>query len=387
MMKRLRHSIGWGVVLLAAGVATSARSQDADSTLPEKNLTLRPSVSARGVYNSNLDATPNNEKDDYSTVLELGLDFENCTRLLTIDGSFWLLAEEYLDYTDRAHQDFGNRLGVRLWDRESLLVAVDERYEDRTASDVVTGSIEGRKECEASVLMGKHLTDELDGDLAYRYRDVQYDAERLYDWSQHAADLVLGHDMTERTIGTLLLRAGRQSSDGNINDANFGVVHLGVKTRSSSKVAGAIGAGWHYHDVEPAISTPSADARLTWRPREQLAVALSVLRTVEPALQERENYNTPIRTSLGLHYSPVKVITVSAIGMHARNDYTRPVTVGGVKCDKRDDTWTWLLRCAYRPSGQRLELFAETKSETRDSTLASNDYDLLVMSLGARYQY
>lgn len=386
-MKRMRCSIGLGAVLLAAGVATGAWSQDTDSILRVGNLTVSPYISARGVYDSNLDATPDDEVDDFSTILELGLDFENRTRLCTIDGRFWGLAEEYLDYTERSHQDFGNRLRVRLWERERLLVVLDQRYEDRTASDVVTGPIEGWQEGEVSVLLGKRLTDKLDGDVAYRYRDVRYDADRLFDWNQQTADFTLGHDMTERTVGTLLLRAGRQQSDGNAVDADFGVIHLGVTTRNSRKLTGAIGAGWHYHDVEPAISTPSVDAKVTWRPREQLAVDLSVVRTVEPARQDRENYNTPTRTALGLHYSPVKEITVSAIGMYARNDYDRPVTVDGVARHKQDDTWTGLLRCAYRPDRQRLELFAEAKTETRDSTLDANDYDMLGLSLGAKYQY
>lgn len=387
MRTSMKRAIGCGVVALAAGVAASAWSQDADSVLKTRNLTLRPDIFLRGAYNSNLDATPDNELDDYSTILVAGLDFENRTRLCTVDGRFWWLAEEYLDYTERSHQDFGNELNIRLWDRETLLLVLNQRYEDRTASDVVTGSIEGWQEGEASFLLGQRLTDKLAGDLAYRYRDVRYDAERLHDWNQHTADFTLGHDMTERTVGTLLLRAGRQASDGNSTDANFGVAHLGVTTRNSRKLTGAIGAGWHYHNVEPAISTPSADAKVTWRPRDQLAVDLAVLRTVEPARQDRDNYNTPIRTTLGLHYSPVNVLTVSAIVMYARNDYDRPVLVDGVERDKQDDTWTEVLRCAYRPARQRLELFAEAKTETRDSTLDANDYDLLVLSLGARYHF
>ena len=387
-MKKICMRIGWWrPAVLAACLAASARGQG-DVTPPGAgNLSLRPYIAVRGIHNSNLDATPDNEIGDGSAILELGLDIENRTRLCMIDGCFWVLAEEYLDYTERSHQDFGNRMSVRLWERERLLVVLNQRYEDRTASDVAAGSIEGWQEGEVSVLLGKRLTDKLDGDLAYRYRDVRYDADRLFDWNQQTADFTLGHDMTERTVGTLLLRAGRQASDGNSTDADFGVIHLGVTTRNSRKLTGAIGAGWHYHDVEPAISTPSVDAKVTWRPREQLAVDLSVLRTVEPARQDRENYNTPTRTALGLHYSPVKAITVSAIGMYARNEYDRPVTVDGVARDKQDDTWTGLLRCTYRPDQQRLELFGEAKTETRESTLDTNDYDMLALSLGARYQY
>jgi hypothetical protein len=374
------------VAISVCGLA-AAQSQELGPRSYTANLRLRPYVSLRGVYDSNLDATPDNELDDLSAILEAGMDFVNDTGLCTIDGRVWVLAEEYLDYTERAHQDFGNRLRIRLWEREMLLILLDQRYEDRTASDVVTGSIEGRKQTEASLLLGKRLTDKLDGDLAYRYRDVRYESERIFDWDQQTLDFTLGHDLTRRTVGTLLLRGGRQTSEGNFENADFGVAHVGITTRNSPKFSATVGLGWHYHDIEDAISTPSGDIAVRWQPRDRLGIDLTALRTVEPARQNRDNYNTVTRTSLALHFKPVNDITVSLTGMYARNDYDRPVEINGVDRKKRDDTWTGMLRCAYRPGGGKLELFGDLKIEERDSTLDANDYASHVVGVGARLQY
>ena len=384
-MNRTRINIakrGWLVAVVC--LATSGLAQEADTPLRYRNLTVHPYVSLRGAYDSNIDATPENERDDYSAILELGTDFRNRTRLCDIRGRLWGLAEEYLEYDDESHQDYGTALNVRLWGRESLLVALDQSFKDITDTDIVTGSVEGWRELEASVLLGKDLTDKLGADLAYRYRDIAYDAERLYDFSQHALDLLLGHDMTERSVGTLLLRGGRQESEANAEDADFVVAHIGFKTRNSRKLRGSAGVGWHYHDVDAPISTPSADIALRWQPRANIALDWNAVRTVEPSRQNLENYNVETRTDLGLHYNPVDDITLSAIVMYARNDDDRPVTVDGVERDKEDDTWTGMLRCAWRPSGETLELVGDIKNEERDSTLDANDYTSLVVSIGAR---
>lgn len=385
-MKRMRVSLGAsGWLLLAASLAVGGNAEETDTPLRYRNLTVNPYVSLRGAYDSNIDALPDNERDDFSTLLELGADFRNRTRLCDIKGRLWGLAEEYLDYGDESHQDYGNTLNVRLWERETLLVALDQSFKDITDTDIVTGSVEGWQDQEVSILLGKALTDKLDADLAYRYRDIAYEAERLYDFSQQAVDLQLGHDMTERSVGTLLLRTGRQASEANAEDADFAVAHIGFATRNSEKLRGALGVGWHYHDVDDPISTPSADIALRWQPRSNIALDWNVVRTVEPSRQDLENYNVVTRTDLGLHYNPVEDITLSAIVMYARNDYDRPVTVDGVERDKEDDTWTGILRCAWRPSGEKMQLVGDIKSEERDSTLDANDYTSLVVSLGARW--
>ncbi len=385
-MKKMQMNLGivGSLAVTVACLATSGLAQQADTPLRYRNLTVSPYVSLSGAYDSNIDAAPENERDDYSAILELGANFRNHTRLCHVEGRLWGLAEEYQEYDAESHQDYGNALKIRLWDRHTALLVLEQSFEDRTDTDIVTGSIEGWRKLEASALLGKDLTDKLGADLAYRYRGIDYDAERLYDFDQHTLDLLLGQDMTERSVGTLLLRGGRQQSDANAEDADFVVAHIGFKTRNSRKLRGALGVGWHYHDVEDPISTPSADIALRWQPRQRIAVDLNTVRTVEPSRQNMENYNVETRTTLALHVKPVDDITLSAIGMFARNDYDRPVTVDGVERDKADDTLTGILRCAWRPTGEKLELVGDIKLEERDSTLDANDYEALVVSLGAR---
>ena len=154
------------------------------------------------------------------------------------DVEVWGRFERYADLDERDHNDAGERINATLWDRDRIQVKISEALQNFDEFDLSTSDVERRTVFNGALGAGRSLTDKSELDVGYAFNMTDYQSPSLFDWNEHIGSAEFGHDMTDKSAGTVTVKTGVQSSDGNSEDGTLGSVLLGAKTRLTEKVNG-----------------------------------------------------------------------------------------------------------------------------------------------------
>ncbi len=373
----------FSVMFVAVFVLSSAAV--AQDGIRAGDFILSPYADLSVISDSNVRTDADDEEDDISLIVRVGLSFQNTVDQIRLRGNVWGLAERYYDLDEEDHEDWGQSLSLRMFDRDRLQITLRQSFARVESFDYAVGSTQERDDLRAGIALGRNLTDKLEGDLDYAFRKTDYESPNVFDWDQHRVMATLGHVLTDKTSATLSLSAGRQSSDGNDDDADFYAARIGLRTRGTDKMTGAFGVGFQRHESDQNINIPSFRGSVNWRANENMTVFARAENTVEPATQDINNYNKVIRASLGTSVNVMQDYLLSFTGRYNRNDIDRRIDDGAVSKD--DDTYTVSARLTYRPPARWLQAFLDVQYEDKTATPKSNEYSQTMVKAGVNLRY
>lgn len=70
-----------------------------------------------------------------------------------------------------------------------------------------------------------------------------------------------------------------------------------------------------------------------------------------------------------------------------RNDYFRPVDIDGVATAKDDDTYSGTVKVTYETPSPLMTAFVQAKVDDKQSSIPSNEYDQVMVTVGANFVY
>ena len=372
---------------MCALVASAALAQDAENGIIYKGFVFTPGADIESIYDSNVSLQPNDEISDLSFYTKFGLGVSNQAEKVRMNANLWGALERYMDETDENHEDWGESLKFKMFDKDTVQVIVRESYEDIQSLDYSTGTIEPRRVTDAGFSGARQFTDKLDGDIGYSYQNTVYESPLNFDWYENSVNANALHDFTAKSRIGVLLDSGTQVSDGNREDGKYVTAMFGFNTRNTDKINLESGIGYMTHRSDNDISTLAYKLTGSWKTTEKVSLNANINSGIEPASQDPNNFNETVRGSLGATWNIVKEWSASLTGMYAQNDFTELIDRDGVLEKKKDDTYTGTFRVTYQPPVKALKIYFEQKYEDKDSTFDSNDYKQYMTKLGLSLVY
>jgi hypothetical protein len=352
------------------------------------SFTLTPGVELMGVYDSNVAFADDKVNDDFSVILKPSLWVSRKSATVETEASLWGSFEQYARLTELNHTDFGESLFVGLWNRNSVLVKINESFGSYHEPGWAPDEIVDIRLTKAGVSAGKDMTDKLQLDTAYNFNSTDYQFPGLYNWYQNAVQAEIAHAITPKSSAILTGNAGTQNSEGSDSTANFESVLMGAKTRLTRKVQGKIGFGWYGHNSSVnSISMVGYDAELTWRATPKIDVRALADNAVEPARDQRDNYDiiSQMHLSCTWRFNDRFSGTVSA--SFIQDEYDQKVVIGDSEVKERDYRTVGRIRLTYAPPARFLTAFAEQGYQARSSNLADSGYDEVMTTIGLAITY
>ena len=249
------------------------------------------------------------------------------------------------------------------------------------------------------------MSDKLNSDFSVAYGSIEYDTERLFDWTDLKFQAEFDYQLTDKTAALLTGQYGLQESDALSNDPDYFVIRGGLLNRTTDKLSFKGGAGIgrydRYEASEAALEDRSdidqsgddtidffsfdvaGDYDLSQRTKLQFIGR----NAVQPAAQYTDNPKLVTVASVGISHRMMERFRLAATVSYRNDDYEDPVEVDtGEFIDQEDTIWGGQLRFDYLPPKGHLNLFAELRYENRETTLPDEDYDQLRLTLGVRVE-
>ena len=397
MMKRIIVSSLMGVAVI------SAASADPGNGIHAGLWVFDPYVSLDGVYDSNVNKTPSDQKEDIFFNSEAGLKLGYSAYNIDFSGRGFLASRNYTDLTDKDFTQGGEILKFKHGTHDTLVVEADQtfrRVEDIdlhgneaavlgvSPDSVLDSSTTSRRDINnVGVSAGRNLTDKLQLDVGYRFDDVNYDDPALFDILNHIGQAEGGYKLTDKTDSFLTLLGGIQDN-GASDSANYLISRVGLKTRGTDKVTFKGGVGAQYFDRSGAdnAATFNYDLSATWVVTDKINLQAGGRNgTVLSSLyaDNASEYNT---VWAGGSFLVSRTMILSGNVSLRRDDYIDPVTSARNTQDRVDDGVGVKARLDYLTPAKFMRVFTEAQYQSVDSSV-SEKYDETRISLGVNLQY
>jgi hypothetical protein len=391
-------------------------------------LLLRPYVSVDAAYDSNPQLSAE-EEDDYYIEGELGVDLTLPTKLFLLDGALFVSRRDYIqedaqedlrasqtDVGDRGSDatDFGEMLGLRIGDRSSLLLSIRQSFQraqdySRQPSsesllpeyDTDAFVAEDRADraqrdlLNAAVTLGRDVTDKVEADIGYGYRQTDYDDEELFDHLQHSVECELSYGITDKSAVFAMGRYRVLDTDALPDDEDTSVFHVGWKTRFTVKTTVKAGVGVEHAPSEDELSF---DLVWEWQPTEKLAVSVTGEKSIEPSAYDRGYTRDLLKAELSAAYLITEALD-SSIGVSYRGEEANPTEtvaalpqagpqagLGPVPNARESDIYGVRAGVGFAATDW-LRLSLKVSHESTDSNYFGGDYDETRVILGGRATY
>jgi len=384
-------------------------------------LLVHPYIRAEATYDSNPHLTAE-EEDDFFLEGEVGLDFTLPTKLFLLDGLVYVGRRDYLQEDaesprDRRQNavgnrgpdatDFGEMLGLRAGDRGSLALSIRQTFQraqdysrrpsnDSLLSEYITDAFVSEDSTErarrdmlsAAVALGRDLTDKIEADIGYGFRDVDYDSDALLDYEENGIDCELGYGITDKSAVFAMGRYRVLDAEALDEDEDTVTAQLGWKTRFTVKSTFKAGVGVEHTSDEDELSF---DLAWMWRPTDRLSVGVTGSKSIEPSSYDRGYTRDLILAGLSASYAMTDSLA-SWIGLSYRGEDAEAVepvvpVPGQPASDPRESDIVGVVAGLDLSPSQWLSLYLRASHESTDSNYPEGDYDETRITVGAKAMY
>jgi len=377
---------------------------------------LQPSLDAIARYDSNVELTATNEQDDAFYQLRAGADLDCKTRTVILDASAFVLARRYWQIDDRDFESAGQSIQTAVGNADVLLVKLTQGY--RRIEDVedygLTDSADSvvalpaqssvhsqdrafrtRRDLSDVGIQGlRDLTDDLDLLIGYDYRGEDYEIEEFYDNERHEGRVESSLQLTDKTRGMLELRYGEEGNDSFPENAKFWSGRLGFKLQGTDKVtfSGKFGIEHYDRTDEEALNDTeqgifSFDVESRWDATDKLTIHISGRNGFRSAVQYENMVDQFTVGSIGAAYSMTEATTVGLSASYRKDEYQEPLFADDLQIDRKDDSFSGVLRAHHEVPGSFLAYYADITYRTVNSTIPGQEYDQFWLGLGATLRY
>ena len=398
MMKRIVITAVMGIAMISAASAEPGNGIHAGPWV------FSPYANLRETYDSNVDKTPLNKRDDFFLDSEAGLKMGYSAYAIDFSGLGYLGNRNYSDLTDKNFSQGGEILKFKQGTHDTFVIEADQtfrRVEDIdlhgseaavlgvSPDSVLDSSATSRRDINnVGVSVGRDLTDKMTLDVGYRFDDVNYADPTIFDIQNHIGQGEGSFRLTDKTDSFFTLLGGIQDNGVISDPANYYVSRLGLKTRGTDKVIfkGGMGAQLYERPGREDLTTFSYDLSASWIATDKIAFQAGGRNgTVLSSLyaDNGSDYNT---VWAGASYRLIPTIVLSGNASYRQDDYLDPVKVPGGTKDRTDKGAGLGARVDYMTPAKFMKLYAETQYQNVESTL-SPTYDETRVMVGVNLQY
>jgi len=425
---------------VSTGVTPQAAAKAGDGITIGK-LTVHPHADGSGTWDANVGMTPANEEDDVFLEGKLGLNLLLPTKLFDLSGNVSVLRREYLQSHDNvsSHTDFMEKLGLTIGGRETLLVRLSQSYQqlgDESRLPVANpllddygqpvdpvdeaGTRVGRDRINASVAVGKDLTDKIDADLMWKFDTVLYDSGALLDRSGHKFRGDLGYGITDKSDVFVSGTYGIHVSDAFPDNPISLVARGGWKTALTAKTGFKASAGVHWFDYQsepvsynPLVTPSDPASRSTtdefvsfelawfWHPTKDWSFNVSGGNSAETSPYEIGNWKKVAAVSAGAVHHLTSSLTCHLTATYRNDEYQYAYANSFINGDgeietdpahfsrppRERDAIAAVAGLTLSPRGKPYSLYLNARHEVSDSNYPDEDFDRTRVQLGGRVIY
>ena len=409
---------------------------------------VRPYVDGSVTHDSNPYLSSTNVKSDVFFEYEIGADLLYRARNLNVYGSLYAFARNYSDdeiyENDRQYDDdldfsgFGESLGLTYGRREKLQLRARQSYQEVTDyskepyNDAFIGEYRDnsvlsedrgdrtdRNLLNATVELGRDLTDKTELDLGYHFSQVDYVYEGLFDTDQSDMYGEFAYQVTDKSAAFIFGEYGIESSDGFTNDLNSTIVRFGWKTLVTEKTIfkGSIGIQFYDTGVDDAFLESkknelqklniqdgtvnfeskdewvSFDLNWKWMPTDKLTFdtfggngasassyeELNVRKTTLLGSSAKYKFTPAFKGWIGVAYRQDEYSRESLIYNNIDKTYSLIA--------RKSDFLGGELGVEFAPPQKWYSVYAKTTMETTDSNIDTESFDQIRVSLGGKLIY
>jgi len=397
MMRRLLNA---GLVSVSLICAASAEPGDGIHSGP---WTLNPYADVSGTYDSNVKKSGTTKKADEFLDSTLGLRAGYSSYMLEFSGLGFLSQRNYADNTEMDFGSGGELLRAKYGNRTQIEVEADQTYRsvediDRYANEAAVGGVSPdsvldvsarsrRDISQAGISAGKNVTDKLELDAGYRFDEINYDADSLFDLRNHIGQLEGAYKVTDKTAGLLTLKGALQENLSLDDQAEYYAARLGLKTKGTDKVTFKGGAGLQYYDQATGGGETSFNFDLVaaWAATDKVTVQAGGRNGSQMSSLYADNGTDYQVYWLWGTYQVSSQFSTTLSGAYRMDEYMNPVTDNNLTVNREDKGLGLRLRADYQAPAKFLKIYSEVSSENVDSNV--ENYEDNRVALGAILTY
>ena len=365
--------------------------------------TFDPYAALSGVYDSNVDKTPQNKKEDVFFNSEAGLKLGYSAYAVDFSGLGFLGNRNYSDLTDKDFSSGGEILKFKQGTHDTVVFEADQTFRRVEDSDVhgseaavmgvspdsvLDSSATSRRDVNnVGISAGRNLTDKLQLDIGYRFDDINYDDPTLLDIQNNIGQAEGAYRLTDKTDALLTLLGGIQDN-GASDPANYYISRVGLKTRGTDKVIFKGGVGVQVYERPKAddISSFSYDLSASWIATDKIMLQAGGRNGTVLSSLYADNASEYNIIWAGASYAFIPTVVLSGNVSFRRDDYIDPVTVSGATQNRVDDGTGVRARLDYLTPAKFMRVYTEAAYQSTDSSISEKS-DETRISLGVNLQY
>lgn len=365
----------------------------------------RPYVDIAGTYDSNANQQPSKKEADTFLDACAGLKFGYSAYMLELTGHGFAGARRYGELTDKDFTSYGESLRFKYGTRDTLAWEVDQSFRavedfDRLLTESTIGGVSPDSVLDAGArtrrdvngvgfLAGRDLTDKMGLDLGYRFTDIRYASDDLYDLNSHVVKAEAMHRMTEKTDAVVTTIYGLQTTSATSEQADYYAVRGGIKTRGTDKTTLKAGCGvLQYKGPADADRDTffNYEVSAAHQATDKLAFQIGGRNGVVLSSLYADNSTEFDSVWVGATCRPTDEIALSANVTWRHDDYLKPVFVDDAQERRADEGLAVRLRADWLTPLKCARLYTEGTYETVDSTVVDS-YDEVRLTVGMSVQY
>jgi hypothetical protein len=347
-----------------------------------------PYVIPSVLYDSNVLLNKTDPKSDVSYGGIFGTTLSHTTRYFDVQSGLWGLSQQYNDLTQLDHFDYGERLALSGTTRAGLTLSLRQNYADTKDVDYQIGNIAHVRKNLICAEGSRDLTKKTDIAMGYTYQNRNFEAENVYDTQQQSVYCVSGCQMTQRSDVFVRGQGGILSSDGNDGNGTLYSVLGGLRSRQSAKLIASAGLGVLGLSSEATDDTEVGfSGRAIWLATDRFTVSASTDRSIEPAANDRDNYEKITEVSMQVDWFVLKELLLTLGSTYNSYELINDEVVDKKAQRVTDSAWISRFRVSYATPIRWLRAFAQVRVADRTSTLDRGEYTKEMVSAGVTLRY
>ena len=367
---------------------------------------ISPYVQEAGTYDSNIDQTPDNVRDDYFLTSEAGVKAGYSVFMLEGSALGFASYRNYADATDKDFGTYGESANVKYGLRERVQIQAEEAFRhvqdnDAHGSDTAIGGISADSVLDAAtqskrnishggVSVGRDVSDKVELDFGYRYDGVRYDEAGLANLDGHAGLIEGAYRVTDKSALFATLFGGVQENSIMDGSANYYGARLGAKTRGTELITVKAGAGVQRYDRPAGVGDDTTafnfDAMASWVLTDKILVRAGGKNGTMMSSALALNVTDFHVAWAGGVYQVLPTTALSLNTIYRIDDYRDPVELAGGGTINRQDKGTGVsARADYQTPAAFMSVYAEASYQKTDSNVSG--YDETRVSVGTNLKY
>ncbi|MFA7173691.1 MAG: outer membrane beta-barrel protein [Kiritimatiellia bacterium] len=398
--KKISLSLKPGCACVCLAFLAQISYADEELGFRYNNLSVSPYVNLEYTYNSNVDYSKGQKRDDHIFSINPGVDLNYKGNDWGLKGNAWYDHDYYHEYDILDKDSYGESVDFYWESPKGLKLLLGQRYVNSSQNDSLTsdsgrGLWRDRNQLDINGALAYQFSEKTSVTLSGLYSDLSYENDTrkyggLYGWTLYSVGLQLARQMTAKSDFLVSGSYQQYHSDGargGVDSSSVGYTLMaGVGSRATERVMYSLKAGASLFDYAKGDQMAGFvyEGHLSWLMSKKWALSFAGTSSFQPSEYEVNQADQTYSVSSSLTYKTTRRLTTSLDLAYRREE--RQINTANARDGDGDDRYSARLMARYKLR-KYVNLYAGLEYEEQFSDQNMNEFNRYRGTLGLNLRY